>query len=158
MATLKKREKILLGVTGTFVLVFVLNQFVCSSNPEPQVADKTPPEVDAEEAAPPAKPMAKTETLRKRHRRGEPPMQFTEWERDPFAEAYRLAQFDSTGNDSGDFVLRGVIRKGNESYVLIGDAILKEGERQGDLQIVSIDRERVVCRKGNNLVTLVLNE
>ncbi len=83
-------------------------------------------------------------------------MRFTSWGRDPFWEAFRLAQVDSADNDSSNFVLRGVIWKGDEAHVLIGDAVLKEGERSGDLKILDIDKNRVVCKKGSKVITLVL--
>jgi len=84
------------------------------------------------------------------------PVRFTSWGRDPFWEAFRLAEVESVRSDSSNFVLRGVIWKGDEAHVLIGDAVLKEGERSGDLKILKIDKNRVVCQKGSKVITLVL--
>jgi len=153
MAQLKKREKIMLAAAGFLLVVFVLNQFVCVSKTDPPIEPKKTVTVDTSTEA-----KAPSDSLKKNRRREKPPVTFVDWVRDPFSEAYRLAQFDTTGHDSSDFVLRGVIRRGNESYVLIGDAILKQGQSSGDLTVVSIRPDQVVCRKGNRLVTLVLSE
>ncbi len=154
MAPLKKKEKRLVAIAGGAVIFFVLNQFVCGKSEKPKVetAEKVEPKSVVVEPTPAnVVKRSKPRRVKKTNQ-----MQFTSWGRDPFWEAFRLAQVDSAGNDSSNFVLRGVIWKGDEAHVLIGDAVLKEGERSGDLKILDIDKNRVVCKKGRKVITLVL--
>jgi len=154
MAPLKKNEKRLVALAGGAVIFFALNMFVCGKSEEPQVettkkvedksgvVKRTSPEVKKN-----VRPLVK-KTVNQ--------MQFTSWGRDPFWEAFRLAEADPANADSSNFVLRGIVWKGDEAHVLIGDAVLKEGERNGDLKILDIDKNRVVCKKGNKIITLIL--
>lgn len=157
MAQLQKREKILAGVAGAALIIFVLNQFVCGKkeSPSPEVAQTN---VEAEQVEPERPKSFGSTPQRSQRLRPAKKITFTKWARDPFAEAYRLAQFDPAQGDSSDFALRGVIWKGSEAHVLIGDLILKKGERNGDLKILDIQQDRVVCRKANKIITLVLQE
>ncbi len=140
-------------MTGGFLVIFLMNQFVCGeSNQNQQVVEANVNDntvIDTQGGG-------KSFTIRKRNRG--PQIKFTSWGLDPFAEAYRLVKVDTTPNDSTDFVLKGVIWKGNEAYVLIGDDILKEGEQKGDLKILEIEKDRVVCMKGKHVVTLTLSD
>ena len=101
-------------------------------------------------------PVASLVTLRPRVKKTVTQVRVTSWGRDPFWEAFRLAEVEPANPDSSNFVLRGVIWKGDEAHVLIGDAVLKEGESSGDLKILDIDKNRVVCKKGRKVITLVL--
>lgn len=145
-----------MALAGTSAAFFILNQAVCDKKSTPTQSLRAEPVV-AERAAsattdrPQRSPKENPRRVL-RSRTG-----FTTWGRDPFAEAFRLAKFDSSRSDSTNFVLRGVIWKGNEAYVLIGNDIFKEGERHGDLTVVSIEKDRVVCKKRGRTVTLVLN-
>ena len=158
MAQLKKREKILAMAAGGFLVAFLATQFF-SGKPEPPAKNvATAPSTKekgkpgtAQEAAPKAGAEA-------RPAESGTPVKFANWGRDPFALAFRLQEQDTTGIAASDFTLRGIIWSGNEARALIGDEILKNGESTGDLTVVSIGKDRVKCRKGRELVTLVLNE
>ncbi|RMF63779.1 MAG: hypothetical protein D6743_10275 [Calditrichaeota bacterium] len=162
MAGLKKREKILMSVAGGLALFFAVNQFVCGQRRRP--AAPAPPAVASESVQKPATAPAKKEKKKRAaspKRKAHPKyskVTFTSWGRDPFAETFRLAKFDSSQTDSGNFVLRGIIWKDGQGHALISDQILGEGERSGDLKILHIRRDRVVCRKGGRIVTLLLRE
>jgi len=152
MAGLKKSEKMLMSVAGAMVVVFVINQFVCGKQAGPAPENAPAPQPQVSES--PRKPAGPSPSRRPLRRRSE--VTFTGWGRDPFAEAFLLAEFDSSATDSSDFVLKGVIWRGDEAYVLIGNAILKKGERRGDLVVLDIQKDRVVCQKRNRIVTLLL--
>ncbi len=161
MAQLQKREKIMAGATGAFLMIFLANQFIFSDKntktpaptPTPAAIGKsTQPRQLAKGVAPrPASPAAKMVRQPRK-------IQLASWGRDPFAQAFRLEAVDTTGLSATDFTLRGIIWKGDKARVLIGDEILSPGERTGDLTILSVQKDRVRCRKGRELVTLVLNE
>ena len=156
MAPLKKKEKRLVAIAGSFVIIFVLNTFVCGESEKPKV--ETAKKVEAKSVVVERTPSNVVKRSKPRRvKKTNNQMQFTSWGRDPFWEAFRLAEVDAANADSSNFVLRGVIWKGGEAYVLIGDAVLKEGERSGDLKILDIDKNRVVCKKGRKIITLVLN-
>lgn len=139
---------------------FVVDRLVCGKKA------RQAPEATKKPVAQTAKPLptdtkqtrSRDQVISSRKRDAGRSIEYTTWGRDPFAEAIRLAQSDSTESDSSTFVLRGVIRKGDEAYVLIGDDILKSGEQKGDLKILDIDKNRVVCKKRGKIVTLVLEE
>jgi len=156
MASLKNREKILLGGTGFVLIIFLVNQFVCGKpkGASEEIPAKTKNQATSAGAQSAADSTKKDSAVRKRVRG--PRVEFAVWGRDPFAETYRLAVLDSSGADSSDFVLRGVIRKGNDALVLIGDEILREGDERGDLKILDIEKNRVVCKKRGKIITLVL--
>ena len=155
MPELKKSEKRLVVLAGSVVVSFLLNQFVCGEPEKPQIDTTTKIETKsgATQITPPN--VVKKKQPR-RIRKTDNQVQFTSWERDPFWEAFRLAEVNGANGDSSNFVLRGVIWKGNEAHVLIGDAVLKEGETNGDLKILDIEKDRVVCKKGRKVITLVL--
>ena len=155
MASLKKNEKRLVALAGGAVIFFALNQFVCGKSEKPQ--DETAKKVEAKSIVVERTPSNVVKRMvHRRVKKKNNQMRFTSWGRDPFWEAFRLAEVDPANSDSSNFVLRGVIWKGDEAHVLIGDAVLKEGERSGDLKILDIDKNRVVCKKGRKIITLVL--
>ncbi len=155
MAPLKKKEKRLVAIAGSFVIIFVLNTFVCGKSEKPKVETAKKVEAKSVVVEPTPSKVVKRSKPR-RVKKTNNPVRFTSWGRDPFWEAFRLAEVESVNTDSSNFVLRGVIWKGDEAHVLIGDAVLKEGERSGDLKILKIDKNRVVCQKGSKVITLVL--
>lgn len=158
MAQLKKREKILTTFAGGALVIFALNQFVCGESEPAKSETSRKVAVKKSTSVEPTKARDVQNRTPPRARNNKNRIRFASWGRDPFAEAYRLAKGDSTRRDSTDFVLRGVIWKGNQAHVLIGDAILKEGERKGDLKILRIEKNRVVCIKGRKVITLVLRD
>lgn len=160
MAKLKKREKMLLILAAGSALIFVLTQFVFSDKdePPPTVASSKPVQTAKPEPEPEQVNVmtagTKKESPEKQSTRKD--ITFTSWGRNPFAEANRLAVVDTARVDSTYPVLRGVIRKGDKAYALIGDEILQEGERSGDLKVLNIEEEQVVCRRGSKIITLYL--
>jgi hypothetical protein len=154
---LQKREKILLAAVGLTAVFFVFDQFVCGEKAQrPEITKKSVKETTKPANSDAIKAKVKSQVGHSQKKGCALPVEYTSWRRDPFAEAIRLARSDSTKRDSSNFVLKGLIWKGEEAYVLIGDDILKSGEQKGDLKILDIDRNRVICRKGGKIVTLVL--
>ena len=159
MASLQKRERIMVGLASTAALCFGINYFVCSKAkaPESQVAQQQ----NVEDVPVSSQPADTKSTQAKRPaskpRTRKPKTQFVSWVRNPFAETWRLNEA-VVSQDSSALVLRGVIRKGNQAYVLIGDQILKEGEEFGDLKVIAIKPNYVVCRKGRKIIRLVIGD
>jgi len=155
MANPKKREKMLMIMTGGIVVIFLMNMLVCGDKTQKVVQQSVQKIVggnldDSDEKSLKAR-------LRRNSRRIQQ-IDFKGWGKDPFTEAARITEMDSSWVDSTDFVLRGIIWKGNQAHALIGDTILKEGERSGDLKVLNITKHSVVCRKGSRIVTLELRK
>lgn len=156
MADLKKREKMLVGSAVSSLVIFLFNQFVCGSGEQV-------PEQLVQQAVASANKAVHEQPVRKNGGGDRPPRkvkrtQFASWGRDPFYEAGRLAEMDSTRADSGSFVLRGIIWKGKDAHALIGDAILKKGESNGEFKVLDIQEDKVVCKKGTKVITLTLRD
>ena len=150
----------MVGLASTAALCFGINYFVCgkAKAPESQVArQQNVQDVPvSSQSADTKSTQAKRPESKPRTRK--PKTQFVSWVRNPFAETWRLTEADVGPDDSKALVLRGVIRKGNQAYVLIGDQILKEGEEFGDLKVLAIKPNYVVCRKGKKIVRLVIGD
>ena len=168
MPQLQKREKILAVGAGAALLIFLANQFLFNEDsikPESnakskvtrgQTAQKSTTNPSAGKAeiagAPSQQNVAPAIPVRK------PNIVFSSWGRDPFAEAGRLAPVDTTAMQQMDLTLRGIIWRGDQASVLIGDYILKRGEKAGPYTVTEIKRDRVICRKGSEVITLLLEE
>lgn len=160
MANLQKREKILMWIAGLVAVFFVIDRIVCSENVQqlPQVAEKPVVKKLHSQSSNVVKSESK-QTQKPFNRKDN--NEFTKlkvWGRDPFVGTIRLTEFDSSSTDSSDFVLKGVIWKGDDAQVLIGNEILKKGDRVGNLEILEIEKDRVVCKKNGKIVTLLLKE
>ncbi len=157
LAGLKKREKFLVAVTGASLLVFLVSQFVCTgekgARKRPPVATRAAGRVPAPaQVAEPSSAGSDSTFFRRT------PLRLASWKRDPFAEAYRLATPDTTRRDTTGLTLKGIIWQGGEALALIGDAILREGQRSGDLRVLDIAGDHVLCKRGKKVVTLSLGK
>jgi hypothetical protein len=159
MAELKKREKVLMSAATSVLVYFLVNQFVCGkSEPEEEANAQQQPVIAASAADVPTTPAAEPKAAAPKRRSATERIKFASWMRDPFALTYRLAPADTVEADSSDFVMRGVIWKGNQAHVLIGDNVLREGDQVGDLKVLDIDKNRVVVKKKGKIVTLILRD
>lgn len=160
MASLQKREKILMGLVGFVALFFVVDQFICGDNtPQPpKLAKGTGVQKTITQDSDTKIVKSKSKKSIVQRNSLKVPIEYTTWGRNPFAGAIRLTKSDSSDTVSDNLDLRGIIWKGQKARVLIGDEILKKGGRVGDLEILDIKRDRVICRKGGKIVTLVLKE
>lgn len=157
MAELQKREKIMVGVAGGVLVAFLLYQFVFTKSEEPPAQARKVPSPN-QSAAPAAVSVKSGKSDGEPHKASFAAMQIEGWGSDPFHEAYRLAVFDTAITDTSvQLDLKGIIWKGNQAFVLINDSILKKGDKLGDVKILDIKRERVICQKGKNTVTLFLD-
>lgn len=166
---MQKREKILLGVTGGAALFFVVNQFLCSPAPEtpkaaPVVATTSAPEQNNEETkrsrrATGQAGVAANRSPRQLRSRGGPVVHFAEWRRDPFQGVINFitTAFDSTV-EADNLQLNGIAWRKGQALALIGNAILRKGETVGNLEVLEIREDRVLCRIDGELVTLVLKQ
>jgi hypothetical protein len=166
---LQKREKIMAAGAGLSLVFFLFNQFVCSSStPDSAEADAsaaTPVAVATQ--TPTATPQGDRELLESRRLRWQTEV-FADWGRDPFAagrsilelirsDAERTADSLAAAADSAQaLVLNGLLWGLGEPVALIGDAILREGESDGDLVVLKIGPDFVICRKGDKVFRLDL--
>lgn len=162
MAELQKREKIMVGLAGGALAYFLINMFVCSGDePEPHlVATKTVEQAVSKEvkhAKAAAKPGPAKTTFASAAR---PSVSLTNvtWKRDPFALSKRLAPPDTTLQDSMVYTLNGIVWQGGRALALIGNYILPEGGEAENIRVVEIERDRVVCKTGQRVFTLFLEE
>lgn len=157
MAKVKKREQILIGLACCLGLAFVFDQLVCSGPPnEPAVSSDADMAVAA--AAKPEESISKNRNIPENRKRSqlEQPETYSTWGRDPFSGFYHLTSRQAKADSSDPLTLNGIIWKDGKGLALIGNEILKEGDRMGHLEIVAIKRNQVVCRKGKKLITLFL--
>lgn len=155
MASLKKREKLLAGITSGLLLLFGLNYMVGGKKNDSSSPAKATTIIKSA-ATNLAKSFQPGGTIQTRALISHAVAAGLSWGRDPFAASYRLAQKDSSAVK--DFTLRGIIWKGEQAHVLIGSEILAEGEQSGDLKVLDIQKNKVVCRKANKIITLRLEE
>jgi len=158
MAQLQKREKILLSVTTACLAVFLIYQFGFGGKKPKKVQsglnlheviqgeNKNEPKQAGYLAA---DLKTQIEVMK---------LENILWKQDPFANAFLLAPHDSTMQDSSVLVLNGIIRKSGRALALIGNYILSPGERVGDLKLLSIGSDQVICKKGNRTITLSLEK
>lgn len=161
MAQLQKREKIMAASAGALVVIFLASQFLFN---QPEAPQKLLPQAPQQQLAGSDQARVQAAPRQQNQQMGpkpgmtpEPTLQIA-WGRDPFAQTYRLETADTTGKAVSDFALRGILWQGRDASVLIGDEILRRGERSGDLTVLDIQRDRAVCKKGGEIITLVLNE
>ncbi len=166
---LQKREKILVIGTGLSAVIFVFNQFVCSSRTSSSAENSiTAPQaaVAANKIERPAAAKIDQGLLKERRLRWRTVM-FKRWGRDPFAASpsiLEMIESDAAGeadssaasDSTRPVTLNGLLWGLGKPVALIGDAILAEGERQGDLQVLKIGPDYVICRKGGKLLRLEL--
>jgi hypothetical protein len=168
---MQKREKVLgVAAVGTG-LFFVINQFVCSADPpvEEKNQQKSKKAVVSEagqkenkngsasgkiKTSPPGK------TVPRILRTGVPAITFTEWGRDPFAGALSLALAaeGATADSASALALHGIAWKNGQGMVLIGDKILRQGERVDDLDVLEIFPDRALVRQNGKLLVLLLRD
>ena len=79
---------------------------------------------------------------------------FAVWGRDPFLGANRLAPQDTTEQDTTVLVWHGTAWKNGQAIAIIGPYVLREGEREGDVELLKIERDYVICRYKGKRITL----
>jgi hypothetical protein len=67
-----------------------------------------------------------------------------------------MTLLSDTAAAENELRLQGIAWKKGEALALIGNAILREGERAGNLELLEIRKDRVLCRIDGELVTLLL--
>ena len=155
MRKLKKSEQILLGVLAVVVLFYVWSQFGSggAKNQAPAQTGTVAKLAKQVEAA-----AAGLTQLVKREEVKIPQAvraQFVGWGRDPFLGANRLAPEDSLAPaDSIELAWKGILRTDRGTLVMIGPYVLAEGEREGDLELLKVERDYVICRYRGKRLTL----
>jgi len=162
---LKKSEKRLFVVLGVFIVIFLVDQFILSSDkskkgpPGTNLKDKGTQLVKSVVAA---LPDAGSTTISqgtlpdKKH--------FDDWGRNPFASSrpQPVARTSSrTGNKKVEVKkpeLKGFFWKQGKAYVLVDKMILTEGEEKEGLRIDKIQDREVLCSKGGQTFTLYWRE
>jgi hypothetical protein len=162
---LKKGEKRLFVVLGVFIVIFLVDQFILSSDksekaaPSVKLKDKGTQMVKSVlEASPDAgAAVASLGTLPdKKH--------FDDWGRDPFtgSKPQSVARTGSRSEKKKVEVkkpeLQGFFWKQGKAYVLVDKIILTEGEEKEGLRIDKIQDKEVLCSKGGHTFTLYWRE
>ncbi len=153
---MQKREKILAAITLVSAMLFVFNQFVCAKKPEPAVNKSS-------RRAPAVRPVVKGEQisdaeLRKRLKEWKPVVSYETWGRDPFEGALKFEAEDSTADSTATLSLTGIVWKNKTPLALIGDWILGVGDKQGGVEVLKIFPDRVIARRGTEMLTLYLHQ
>ncbi len=158
---LKKSEKRLLIILGIAAAVFLVDKFIIEKKkkdaPAPQAQQNAPvPQAEIALKTPPKSSSIRTV--------------YNGWGKDPFY----LPQKDHTGSSAGAAAvkapqkseiktaplpeLKGMFWKEGKTYVLIGDAVIAEGEENEGLKIEKVEGKTVFCRQGNRSFTLFWSE
>lgn len=162
---MQKREKVLMVTASGTLLLFAVNQFLCTASPKPSTAAPkvVTPSTSLMSTADQSKSKrgnaaAGTERSPRLLRAGDKPLvRFSEWRRDPFRGAnHFLTTAGGATDDSSAVRLNGIAWKGDEALALIGEAILRTGESAGNLQVLAIRKDRVLCRVDGETVTFML--
>ncbi len=155
MGNLKKSEKVLLVGLLIVVLVFVWDRMNSAKHKPAAKAAKAVAAVKQKVALPSSaggKLVVSEDTSRAIP--ASVLAQFAVWGRDPFLGANRLAPEDTTAQDSTVLVWHGTAWKNGEAIAIIGPYVLREGEREGDVQLLKIERDYVICRYKGKKITL----
>lgn len=160
---MQKREKILAGIAILSALFFVVNQFVCAKRaPEPSNLRQKRVFSQPGQASQPAGRMQiageqiSNKALQKRLQNWQPLVTYDSWGSDPFAGGLKI-EADSTA-DSLSLRLSGIVWKGNQALALIGNQIMRPGERYEDFELLQIYRDRIVGRQKGEMITLYLEQ
>ncbi|KAA3618024.1 MAG: hypothetical protein DWQ05_08230 [Calditrichaeota bacterium] len=154
---MQKREKILAAITLSAALIFIVNQFFLSGDAEsaPQrvkktaAVQKTPQPVNGEKLS--------TIELQERLQNWQPLVQYETWGADPFEGGIAFASLDSSA-DSSSTMLSGIVWRDGEALAIIGDQILRQGEKTNTLKVIKIYSDKVIARRGKDLLTLHLGQ
>lgn len=80
------------------------------------------------------------------------PLQPENWGSDPFVRDWMLV------NELANLSLKAITLGGDQSYALINDQILQEGDEISGKRIVSIESDKVTLEQGGRTFTLLLGE
>lgn len=151
MATVAKREKILLGIAGVVLLIFVMDRLVCSNkeNTDALVINKQPQVLAAE--VPSTKPLREQQNI-------DIEFPITDWGRDPFLRLSQESTKDTITTKGPYLSFKAISWKDGVAYVLINDVVLKKGEEKNGIRLLQVRKNQVVCRKGQKVFTLTLGE
>jgi hypothetical protein len=85
---------------------------------------------------------------------------YASWGRDPFIDRKKAANAAAWKEKSeiSNLTLKGLVRMGNTSYVMINDVILTVGQEKNGIYIESIEGNQVRCRKAGKTFTLEWKE
>jgi len=162
---LKKSEKRLFVILGVFIVIFLVDRFILSSDksekaaPSVKLKDKGAQTVNSVVASSPdaGAATASIGTLPdKKH--------FDDWGRNPFASsrpqpvARTRSRTEKKKVEIKKPELQGFFWKQGKAYVLVDKMILTEGEEKEGLRIDKIQDKEVLCSKGGHTFTLYWRE
>ncbi|MBN1550373.1 hypothetical protein JW979_02840 [bacterium] len=156
---LQKSEKRTLMIGGA-VLAIGLVYILATSNKDDAKPGKTPKAAVSKIA----KPLASITGSEKKDKKEEVAeihqVQYASWGRDPFLDRKKAAsaQVWKEQEEIKNLVLKGIIRMGNKSYVMINDVILTVGQEKDGIYVESIEGNLVTCRRSGKTFTLEWKE
>jgi|Deesub1362B_J571_1020462.scaffolds.fasta_scaffold01140_5 hypothetical protein len=158
---MEKRQKILLGLLGLAVLVFLLDRFVLSS--KTQTAGAPAAGRTAQKNVQPGKEevllFSSAGARVVLAGQGLDPSVFRQWQRDPFVGAFTRALLDSLrGKKEEPLVLKAISWRDSTAYVIINDDVFREGETRGDITVLAVRDEKVFCLYRGRQYVLTLGD
>lgn len=151
MNNLKKSEKILLGVLGGAVLLFVLNMFVFSSGKKETVKRINNVKkmfgipLDSKTKLNPQLGLSILNDIKKSYVENVLSRDiFTKWKRDSFLGAFTPEMLDSLQErGSEEFVLKAISWRDSIAYVIINDDVYREGESKNGVHVLDVVGKKV---------------
>lgn len=147
MQPLKKNEKIMLGVIGAALVLFVAMDpyyFIWKDTPMPE-SEKKAVKVDTVAHIPEFQ--AQNPVKRHNYQRAG----FKGWGRDPFLQTKRSLEMSAS---IGEMKLTGISVSGNDRFALINSRILREGDTIEGMLVSKIYANRVIMSLDGRSFTL----
>ncbi len=150
---MQKREKVLSAIAVSSAVFFVINQFVCAEKPQPPA--RPAPAVARKKLPAAVRTTITNAELEKRLKNWEPLVTYDTWGRNPFTNAIEF--YADSLADTLQLRLKGIAWRNGEPLVLIGDKIMRPGDRDGDFQLLKVYHDRVIAQKNGEILTLFLD-
>lgn len=145
------------GVTLSAALVFIINQFWLSGDDKAKPVPVKKTAIAKPSPQPVKGKKISNAELQNRLQNWQPVVAYDSWGKDPFEGGMVFTHSDSSA-DSNATKLSGIVWRGNEALAIIGDKILRQGEETNSLHVVKIYKDKVIARRGNDLLTLHLGQ
>ncbi|MBM3326492.1 MAG: hypothetical protein FJY65_05875 [Calditrichaeota bacterium] len=150
MPPLKKNEKVMVTLIGVSVIVFVaMDPYYIIWKKKPS-STTTPADTTHKAAAAPGaaivdklQPQAARVTGVGRPQRE--PVPYTNWGRDPFVQARRYIDDETT---VAELKLGGISVRGEDRYALINKQIVRQGDEIAGMSVERIEKDRVIISRG----------
>ncbi len=154
MPPLKKNEKVMLILIGISVVVFIVMDPYYILWKKPPVPESAPADTTKKVAQAVASAVGKVVSgaavPSSSGRAAREPVLYSNWGRDPFVQARRYIDDEST---VAALKLGGISVRGEDRYALINKQIVRPGDEIGGMYVERIEKDRVIIsREGRSFV------